>query len=214
MPGESGVVLPAARRARPDATAGAAHPADEPTVLGLDDQPTRLLSLGDLYARTFIAPHSGLEAALVNAVTIGVPLRAAGELASVPYDTVLRWMQRGEGRHPTRRATAPYVQFVQAIKKAQAADQARRIARIEQAARGGHIREEHTRTIDHKDGTTTTVREVRYAPPQWQADAWHLDARTPRIGGAATASTCIPTKRRLRARPVSSARHTTWISRR
>ena len=120
-----------------------------------------------------------LEAALVNAVTIGVPLRAASELASVPYDTVLRWMQRGEGRHPTRRATAPYVQFVQAIKKAQAADQARRIARIEQAARGGHIREEHTRTIDHKDGTTTTVREVRYAPPQWQADAWHLERTDP-----------------------------------
>jgi hypothetical protein len=124
-----------------------------------------------------------LEAALVNAVTIGVPLRAATDLVGVAYDTVLRWMQRGEGRHPTRRATAPYVHFVQALKKAQAADQARRIARIEQAARGGDIREEHTRTMHHKDGTTTTVREVRYAAPQWQADAWHLERTDPKHWG-------------------------------
>jgi hypothetical protein len=120
-----------------------------------------------------------LEAALVNAVTIGVPLRTASALAGVPYDTVLRWIQRGEDRHPTRRATAPYVQFVQAIKKAQAQDQARRLARLEQVARGGTVVQEYTRTIRRKDGSTVTVHEVRYTPPQWQADAWHLERTDP-----------------------------------
>ena len=58
-----------------------------------------------------------LQDAIIKAVLIGVPLRMASEFAGVAFDTVLEWVQRGEGRHPTRRAT-------RALKKAEAQDQA------------------------------------------------------------------------------------------
>lgn len=124
-----------------------------------------------------------LEAMLINAITIGVPLRTASELAGVAFDTVLKWIQRGEGRHPTRRAIAPYVQFVHALKKAEAQDQARRVARIEQAARGGQVLVEKTTTTVKPDGSTVTVREVKYSAPLWVADAWHLERTDPKHWG-------------------------------
>jgi hypothetical protein len=124
-----------------------------------------------------------IEATLINAVTIGVPLRTASELAGVAFDTVLKWIQRGEGRHPIRRATAPYVQFAHALKKAEAQDQARRVARIEQAARGGQVLVEKTSTTVKPDGSTVTVREVKYSAPLWVADAWHLERTDPKHWG-------------------------------
>jgi hypothetical protein len=154
-----------------------------------------------------------LQNAIVNAVSIGVPLRMASELAGVAFDTVLEWIQRGEGRHPTRRATAPYVQFAHALKKAEAQDQARRVARIEQAARGGQVLVEKTSTTVKPDGSTVTVREVKYSAPSWVADAWHLERTDPKHWAIASAWTCIATGRRSSVGPASSARNTTWISR-
>jgi hypothetical protein len=124
-----------------------------------------------------------LQEILCTAILGGLTLSAASALAGMPVDTVLRWIQRGEGRHPTRRATAPYVQFVRALKKVQAEDEARRVARIEDAARGGQVVYEKTTTTARKDGSTVTVREVRYTPPDWTADAWHLERSNPKAWG-------------------------------
>jgi hypothetical protein len=117
----------------------------------------------------------GLQTAIVNAITAGVPIARAAVLAGITQGAVLEWIQRGEGRHATRPAIPPYVEFAEAIARAQAADEARRIARIEQAGRGGAV--VWRKVTRHKDGAE--VVEERVAPPDWQADAWHLERRYP-----------------------------------
>jgi hypothetical protein len=124
-----------------------------------------------------------LQKALAKAVSGGIPLTHAAELAGVRATTVLEWVQRGEGRHPKRRATTLYAGFAAAIKKAQAQDQARRVGRIEQAARGGQVIAEKTTTVTKKDGSTVTTREVRYSTPAWIADAWLLERTDPKRWG-------------------------------
>src|SRR5690349_24820225 len=79
-----------------------------------------------------------VHTAIVQAITVGVPLVEAAALAGIAKSTVWQWLQRGEGR--TRRgAQARYVDFVDAVTRARAIDEARRIARLEQAGRGGAV---------------------------------------------------------------------------
>src|SRR5262249_5917449 len=90
----------------------------------------------------------------------------------VGQSTVLQWLQRGEGRSPRGVQTA-YVEFVEAITRAKAVDEARRIARLEQAGRGGAV--VHEKTTTFADGRV--VVERTYAPPDWKADAFVLERR-------------------------------------
>jgi hypothetical protein len=123
-----------------------------------------------------------LQAGIVNAVSIGVPYLQAALLAGIGQSTAMQWRQRGEGTH--RRPQTPlFVAFVEAIKKAEAEDQARRVARIEQAARGGAVVYEKETVTEKADGSKVTVREVRRLPPQWVADAWHLERTDPKRWG-------------------------------
>lgn len=117
----------------------------------------------------------GLEHAIVTAVTGGVPYLQAAMLAGVCNGVALEWRERGEGRHPTRPSTPLYAAFADAIKKAESADEARRILRINQAGQGGTVVSETT--ITHPDGRVE--REVKRTNPQWQADAWHLERKYP-----------------------------------
>jgi hypothetical protein len=115
---------------------------------------------------------------ICKAVALGVPVVSAALMAGISKGAVLQWIQRGEGRHD-RPATPVYVNFVDAIEKARAQDEARRVARLEQAARGGQVVYEKSTT--YPDGRVT--REVRRTEPQWTADAWHLERSRPDVWG-------------------------------
>ena len=112
-----------------------------------------------------------LQRAMVTAVTAGVPLPSAAALAGVDYSTVKDWLQRGFGTRRGRASSALYVSFASSIVRAQAEDEARRVARLEQAGRGGAVIWRKTTT--YPDGRVVT--EERVAPPAWQADAWYLE---------------------------------------
>jgi hypothetical protein len=116
-----------------------------------------------------------LQAAIVRAVRVGVPLVSAAACAGVSKQCVLEWLQRGEGAHPTRPRTRAYADFADAVEKARAQDEVRRVARLEQAAKGGQVTYEKTTT--YPDGRVT--REVRLSEAQWTADAWFLERSYP-----------------------------------
>ena len=113
-----------------------------------------------------------IQESIVRAVTAGAPLVQAAELAGIDKSTVLEWMRRGEERDPVRPRTDAYANFASAITHARASDEIRRIARIDAAARGGAVTHEEITT--HPDGRQVTKRH--YAPPDWRADAFHLEA--------------------------------------
>ena len=117
---------------------------------------------------TLLTP--AIQKAICDAVAVGVPLYRAAHLAEISEHTVLEWMRRGEGRDD-RPPTPEYVAFAQAVRKARAQDQARRIARINKAGQGGDV--SYRRTVTHKDGSQ--IVEERFCEPAWTADAWHLE---------------------------------------
>jgi hypothetical protein len=123
--------------------------------------------------------NAGVRDAITEAVALGLPLCVACDGVGVSYTAVKEWVQRGENRHPTRKPTRAHVAFAAAIKRARAADQGRRLKRLEEAARGGQVVHEKTTVRMLKDGTQETVTERRSAPPVWQVDAWCLERRSP-----------------------------------
>jgi hypothetical protein len=119
-----------------------------------------------------------VHTAITQAVTVGVPLVEAAALAGIDKATVLEWMARGEGRHQ-RPSRAIYADFADAITRARAIDESRRIARLEQAGRGGAV--VHEKTVTFPDGRHVTERT--YTPPDWRADAFVLERRYPERWG-------------------------------
>jgi len=119
-----------------------------------------------------------VHAAVVNAVHLGVPVVSAGESAGIAKPTLLEWIARGQARHQ-RPSTKRFADFADVIEKAQAEDEVRRIARLEQAARGGQIVFEKTTT--YPDGRV--VHEVRRTRPEWTTDAWVLERSRPEAWG-------------------------------
>jgi len=117
---------------------------------------------------------SGIQTAITQAVSVGVPYLQAAVLAGIGESTAKQWRQRGDGTHG-RPSTPVYVAFVADLKKAEAQDEARRIARIEQAAQGGMV--VYEKTVTYPDGRTVT--EVKRTAPEWTADAWHLERAHP-----------------------------------
>ena len=116
-----------------------------------------------------------LQQRILLAVRAGVGLEASFRLAGIGARTGHEWVRRGEGTDPRRRTTPLFAQFAQSLKKAQAEDEAARIARINAAGRGGAVI--YSRTVTTKQGETIT--ETRTTPPQWQADAWYLERKYP-----------------------------------
>jgi len=119
-----------------------------------------------------------VQSAIVNAVQVGVPVTQAAQLVGVGRSTVLLWLQRGDPHHSAW-PKAIYTEFLDAVTRAKAIDEARRLARLEQAGRGGAILYEHT--ITHPDGRVE--REVKHAPPDWRADAFYLERAYPERWG-------------------------------
>jgi hypothetical protein len=116
-----------------------------------------------------------LHQAIVTAVAGGVPYYQACLLAGVKVSTATDWLERGESRHPHRPPTPALVAFAADIARAKAIDEARRLARLEQAGRGGAV--VHEKVTTFADGRAVTERT--YAPPDWRCDTWYLERAFP-----------------------------------
>lgn len=119
-----------------------------------------------------------VQSAIVNAVQVGVPVTQAAQLVGVGKSTVLAWLQWGDPQHgPSPKAI--YTEFWDAVTRAKAIDEARRIARLEQAGRGGIV--VHEKTTQYGDGRIVT--EKQFSPPDWRCDAWYLEHAYPERWG-------------------------------
>ena len=96
------------------------------------------------------------QEAIVQALRLGAPLSVACQAADVSPDAVAEWIERGEGRHKTRRATKDYVRFAGAVREAIVKSQLVLLARVHDAAK---------------------------RPQEWRAAAWLLKARWPEAYG-------------------------------
>ena len=112
---------------------------------------------------------------MVQAIALGTPFITACRYVGINPDTGFEWLRKGE--YP---AKAPiYAGFAEAIAHARAQDEMRRIGRIEQAGRGGAV--VYRKTTTYTNGRVVT--EERTAPPDWQADSWHLERSQPDVWG-------------------------------
>lgn len=83
---------------------------------------------------------------IVDAISEGNYLETAAAIGGVTYTTLNNWMKKGEST-----SSGAYVEFLEAVKKAEAEAEALRVSRISKAGKEGN----------------------------WQADAWYLERRYP-----------------------------------
>ena len=83
---------------------------------------------------------------IVDAISEGNYLVTAAAIGGVTYTTLNNWMKKGESA-----SSGAYVEFLEAVKKAEAEAEALRVSRISKAGKEGN----------------------------WQADAWYLERRYP-----------------------------------
>lgn len=114
-----------------------------------------------------------VKAKILTAIAAGNSLTTSAQYANITYETLRVWLKKGES------GEGEYSVFSVAIKKGQADAEALSVGRIRQAAKGGAVIERTTVTTERttKSGSTVTTTRAteRYAPPQWQADAWWLE---------------------------------------
>ncbi len=123
-----------------------------------------------------------IQEQLIQGVVLGLPYRAACERIGLALSSFYRWKRRG--KEPGKK-NAPYVAFLAALARARASDQARRVKRIEEAARGGGVLyEKITTTTKPHTATKWRLSSSDFALPEWRADAWHLDRTDPRTWGS------------------------------
>lgn len=124
---------------------------------------------------------------IVEALRAGNYFEVACAYAGIGCSTGLGWLQRGRGEHPTQPAAKIYVEFLEAVEKAQAEDETSTLARIQQAAQGGEliaeeIIEEPDEIVTQPDGTIVERKGRRrtkrtYTRAEWTADAWRLERK-------------------------------------
>lgn len=112
--------------------------------------------------------------AIEEAVRVGVPVGTAARRVGLSEEAAYGWIRRGEDR--SKRHSEPhFVDFAERIRKAEADDETRRIAQIAKVAAGGEVA--FRRTVTKADGAV--VVEERLLPPEWTANAWHLERKYP-----------------------------------
>lgn len=75
-----------------------------------------------------------IENKLIKFIALGVPLESASNAIGLDYTTVREWLQRGEGRHPTRGKTAQFEAFADRYQQAVGQCENRLVAKIQSAA--------------------------------------------------------------------------------
>ena len=184
MAGKKQVTTSQEVSASPKITKNTAFAGKSPKKAAKTAKPAKVLaSKGDV--TTFKVNKGGRPSAfteetktkILTAIGAGNSLSISAQYAAINYETLRLWLKRGE--HADEKKDPEFFGFFVAIKKAQADAEALSVGRIRQAAKGGAILERTTVTTErtNKSGvTTTTTRSTeRYAPPQWQADAWWLE---------------------------------------
>ncbi|MEM7345428.1 MAG: hypothetical protein AAF485_14400 [Chloroflexota bacterium] len=129
-------------------------------------------------------------ATIAKNIAMGLSNRDAMAVAGVSESAFYNWIQRGEqeirrvAEAPTRRKVKdkelPFVDFVEAIKKAEPQRKQVLISIIQKSARGGA---QHTETKEKYEAGNETPTEktitTKTRPSEWQAAAWLLERLHP-----------------------------------
>jgi hypothetical protein len=130
-----------------------------------------------------------LHEAMIRHLELGTPVRRSVKLVGISHQTHYNWLERGQAerdrlagdaRARMREGERPYVDYLDAVQRAEENAYFRNLVIIQQAARGGTEFETNTIETFHPDGKIKSRRTVRRKqPPQWQAAAWYLERRHP-----------------------------------
>ena len=120
---------------------------------------------------------------IIEFIKTGVRIKTACEAAGIAYSTHRTWMLRGEAEETrlkqagtkARKAEKPYLEYMEAIKKARAELEAELLEGIENAITGGKIIVKTVKRFDRAGNLIEQHTEEKRVPPSWQAAAWKLE---------------------------------------
>jgi hypothetical protein len=124
---------------------------------------------------------------IIDALSAGNYFEVACEYAGISVSLGMEWLQRGRGEHPSKPNSPQFVEFMEAVTRAQAEDEVHTIARLKKAGQGGDLIEETTfqepsviithpdKRIEERIGKKRTVR--RYSAPDTQPDEWRMERK-------------------------------------
>lgn len=116
--------------------------------------------------------HSNITTNLTQAicarVEAGEPPHVAAILCGVGNSTHYDWMKKG------REGLVPYVDYLEAIKRASAVAEARWLGQIQEAASQRGVEGRKIKTIKRPNGIIETTEEITQRR-EWQAAAWLLE---------------------------------------
>jgi hypothetical protein len=129
-----------------------------------------------------------LRQRMVDLLTAGQRFETACDLCGIAYSTHRSWMQRGEAEahrlaHPkaqAKKTETPYLEYLEALKKAVASAEVDNVTSIIEASRGGQeVQTQTTEKFDANGNLKERKVITQLAPPQWTAAAWFLERRLP-----------------------------------
>lgn len=121
---------------------------------------------------------------IAQAIRANAYPETAAALAGIDRDSFYEWLKRG-----AKEESGPYREFSDTIKSALAVGQMRDLAVIDRAANGYDVEKTKTFVKDWVDDAGKKVGNVvettteRYREFAWQAAAWKLERRFPRLWG-------------------------------
>lgn len=109
---------------------------------------------------------------IIKARRLGLTNESAAEVGGVCQTTLYNWLARGKAGK-----AKIYVEFLEAMQRADSAREAVNLQVIKNAARGGHEVKEQ-RIVKRKSPSGEEILEqtltIRKAEPDWRAAAWNL----------------------------------------
>lgn len=118
-----------------------------------------------------------IQGALVEGVGLGLKIEDMCALAGIGQSTYFSWLDKGENGK-----VKIYMEFLEAIKRAQPQRKKTLLGRIYQAACGGKIIKDKKTTTRYEGGeivSTDVVESEHEVAPDWKADAWMLERGFP-----------------------------------